>query len=91
MDLWCFFSSDAKKCQLQAQVKEEMLQLKHTADDKHKSIISLQTSGAELKQKISELLVRKEALLAELKEVEEALTHAEHEESQLPNAIKILQ
>jgi hypothetical protein len=58
-----------------------MLQLKHTADEKHKSIGSLQTSGAELKQKISELSPRKEALLVEFKEVEEALAHAKQEES----------
>ena len=34
---------------------------------------------------------KKEALLAELKEVEEVLAHAEQEESQLPDAIKVLQ
>jgi hypothetical protein len=33
----------------QAQLKEEMLQLKQTADEKHKSISNLQTSGANLK------------------------------------------
>jgi hypothetical protein len=33
----------------QAQLKEEMLQLKQTADEKHKNISSLQTSGAKLK------------------------------------------
>jgi hypothetical protein len=33
----------------QAQLKEEMLQLKQIADEKHKSIGNLQTSGAELK------------------------------------------
>ena len=59
----------------QAQLKEEMLQLKHTTDEKHKSIGSLQTSSAKLKQKISDLSTRKEALLTELKEVEEALGH----------------
>jgi len=52
-----------------------MLQLKRTADEKHKNIGSLQTSGAELKQKILDLSARNEALLAELKEVEEALAH----------------
>jgi hypothetical protein len=51
-----------------------MLQVKCIADEKHKSIGSLQTLGAELKQKISELSVRKEVLLAELNQVEEALT-----------------
>jgi chromosome segregation ATPase len=68
-----------------------MLQLKRTADEKHKSIASLQTSGAELKQKILDLSARTEALLAELKEVEEALAHAEQVESQLSDAIKVLQ
>jgi len=53
-----------------------MLHLKHTADEKHKSIGSLQSSGAKLKQKILDLSARKEALLAELKEVKEALAHA---------------
>jgi hypothetical protein len=33
----------------QAQLKEEMLQLKQIADEKHKSIGNLQTSGAKLK------------------------------------------
>jgi hypothetical protein len=58
----------------QAQLREEMLQVKHIADEKHKSIRSLQAFGVELKQKISNLSARKEALLAELKQVEEALT-----------------
>ena len=74
-----------------AQRKEEILQVKHIADEKHKSIGSLQASGADLKQKISDLSARKEALLGELKQVEEALTQATQEESQLPNAIKDLQ
>jgi hypothetical protein len=34
---------------------------------------------------------KREALLAELKQVEEALTQAQQEESQLPEALKILQ
>jgi uncharacterized coiled-coil DUF342 family protein len=68
-----------------------MLQLKQSADEKHKNIGSLQTSGAELKQKISDLSAMRMALLAELKEVEVTLTHARQEESQLPNAIKALQ
>jgi uncharacterized coiled-coil DUF342 family protein len=67
-----------------------MLQLKKTADEKHMNIGSLQTLGAELKQKISNLSTKREALLAELKEVEAALTQAEQEESQLPDAIKAL-
>jgi chromosome segregation ATPase len=65
--------------------------LKQTIDEKHKNIGSLQTSGAELKQKISDLSAKRMALLAELKEVEAALTHARQEESQLPDAIKALQ
>jgi chromosome segregation ATPase len=75
----------------QAQLKEEMLQLKQIADEKHKNISSLQTSGAELKQKILDLSTKRMTLLAELKEVEAALTHARQEESQLPDAIKALQ
>jgi uncharacterized coiled-coil DUF342 family protein len=75
----------------QAQLKEEMLQLKQTADEKHKGIGNLQTSGAELKQKILDLSAKRMALLAKLKEVEAALTHAKQEESQLPDAIKALQ
>jgi len=35
-----------------ARLKEEMLQVKHTTDEKHKSIGVLQSSGDELKQKI---------------------------------------
>jgi hypothetical protein len=58
-----------------------MLQLKRITDEKHKNIGSLQTSGAELKQKISDLSAKRMALLAELKEVEAALTHARQEES----------
>jgi len=68
-----------------------MLQIKHTAYEKHKSIGTLQSSGVDLKQKISDLSARREALLAELKQVEEALTQAQHEESQLPDALKNLQ
>jgi uncharacterized coiled-coil DUF342 family protein len=51
----------------------------------------LQSSGVELKQKISNLSAKREALLAELKEVEEALTQAKQEESQLPDTLKNLQ
>jgi hypothetical protein len=54
-----------------------MLQVKHAADEKHKSIGILQSLGAELKQRISDLLAKREALLAELKQVEEALTQAQ--------------
>jgi chromosome segregation ATPase len=75
----------------QAQLKEEMLQVKHVADEKHKSIGTLQSSDTELKQKISDLSAKREALLAELKQVEEALTQAKQEESQLPDMLKDLQ
>jgi len=68
-----------------------MLQVKHAADEKHKSIDVLQSSGAELKQRISDLSAKREALLAELKQVEEALTQAQQEESQLPDALNALQ
>jgi len=53
-----------------------MLQVKHAADEKHKSIGILQSSGDELKQKISNLSAKREALLVERKQVEEALTQA---------------
>jgi chromosome segregation ATPase len=75
----------------QAQLKEEMLQLKQTADEKHKSISNLQTSGADLKQKILDLSAKRTALLTELEEVETALAHARQEENQLPDVIKALQ
>jgi chromosome segregation ATPase len=68
-----------------------MLQLKQTTDEKHKNIDSLQTSGAEHKQKTSDLSAKRMALLVELKEVKAALTHAKQEESQLPDAITALQ
>jgi len=68
-----------------------MLQVKHATDEKHKSISILQSLGDELKQKISNLSARREALLAELKQVEEALSQAQQEESQLPDALKNLQ
>jgi len=74
-----------------AQLEEEMLQVKRAADEKHKSIGTLQSLGDELKQKISSLSARREALLVELKQVEEALTQAQQEESQLPDALKTLQ
>jgi len=44
-----------------------------------------------LKQKISDLSARREALPAELKQVEEALTQAQQEESQLAEMLKSLQ
>jgi len=68
-----------------------MLEVKHTADEKHKSIGVLQSSGAKLKQRISDLSAKREALLAELKQVEEAQTQAQQEESQLPDALNALQ
>ena len=73
-----------------ARLVEEMIQVKCAADEKHKSIGVLQSSGDELKQKISDLSARREALLAELKQVEEALTQAQQEESQLPKVLKTL-
>jgi chromosome segregation ATPase len=51
----------------------------------------LQTSGTDLKQKILDLSAKRAALLAELEEVEAALTQAKQEEDQLPNVIKTLQ
>jgi uncharacterized coiled-coil DUF342 family protein len=68
-----------------------MLQLKQIVDEKHKSIGNLQTSGDKLKQKILDLSAKRMALLAELKEVEAALTHVRQEDNQLPDAIKALQ
>jgi len=44
-----------------------------------------------LKQKISDLSAKREALLVELKQVEEALSQAQQEESQLPEVIKTLE
>jgi len=70
---------------------KDVMQVKCIADEKHKSIGILQSSGDELKQKISDLSARREALLAELKQVEEALTQAQQEESQLPEMLKTLQ
>ena len=75
----------------QAKRKEEMLLVKHIADEKHKSIGTLQSSGSKLKQKIFDLSTKREALLAKLKQVEEALTQAKQEESQLPDMLKDLQ
>jgi len=67
------------------------MQVKRLADEKHKSIGILQSSGDTLKQKFSDLSARREVLLAELKQVEEALSQAQQEESQLPEKIKTLQ
>jgi len=73
------------------QLSEEVMQVKRLANEKHRSIDILQSSGDELKQKISTLSAKREALLAELKQVEEALSQAQQEESQLPEMIKTLQ
>jgi len=75
----------------QAQLSEEMMRVKLLADEKHKNIGILKTSGDALKHKISDLLARREALLAELKQVEDALSQAQQEENQLPEAIKLLE
>jgi len=74
-----------------AQLLEEVMQVKRLADEKHKSIVILQSLEDDLKQKISTLSAKKEALLAELKQVEEALTQAQQEESQLPKMLKTMQ
>ena len=74
-----------------AQLTEEVMQVKHIAEEKYKSIGILQSLGDQLKQKISDLSARREALLAELKQVEEDLTQAQQEESQLPKMLKTLQ
>jgi len=68
-----------------------MMKVKLLADEKHKSIGILTSLGDVLKQKISDLSTRTEALLAELKQVEEALSQARQEESQLPETIKLLE
>jgi len=73
-----------------AQLSEEMTKVKLLAYEKHKSIGILKSSGDVLKQNISDLSAKREALLAELKQVEEALSQAQQEESQLPEAIKTL-
>ena len=59
-----------------AQLPEEVMKVKHLADEKHKSIDILQSSGETLRQKISDLSAKRETLLAELKQVEEALSQA---------------
>jgi len=51
----------------------------------------LKSSEDTLKQKISNLSAKREALLAELKQVEEAQSQAQQEESQLPDMIKTLE
>jgi len=74
-----------------AQLSEEMIKVKLLVNEKHKNIGILKSSGDVLKHKISELSAKREALLTELKQVEEALSQAQQEESQLPETIKILE
>jgi len=74
-----------------AQLSEEMMKAKLLADEKHKSISILESSGDVLKQKVCDLSAKRDALLAELKQVEEALSQAQQEESQLPEMIKTLE
>jgi len=75
----------------QTQLSEEMMKVKLLADEKHKNIGILKSSGDALKHKISDLSAKREALLAELKQVEEALSQAQQEENQLPEVIKLLE
>ena len=75
----------------QARLSEEMTKEKLITDEKHKNIGTLKSSGDALKQKISVLSARRETLLAELKQVEDALSQARQEESQLPETIKLLE
>jgi len=57
-----------------AQLLEVMMNVKLLTDEKHKSIGILKSLGDVLKQKISDLSAKREALLVELKQVEEALS-----------------
>jgi len=75
----------------QIQLSEEMMKEKLLADEKHKNIGTLKSSGDALKQKVSDLSAKREALLAELKQVEDALSQAQQEESQLPETIRHLE
>jgi len=74
-----------------APLSEDVMKVKHLANEKHKSIGILKSSGEMLRQKISDLSAKREALLAELKQVEEALSQAQQEENQLPEMIKALE
>jgi len=74
-----------------AKLSEEMMEVKLLADEKHKNIGIMKSSGDVLKQKISDLSARREVLVAELRQVEEALSQAQQEESQLPKAIQTLE
>jgi len=51
----------------QTQLFEEMMKVKLLADEKHKNIGILKSSGDALKHKVSDLSAKREALLAELK------------------------
>jgi len=75
----------------QTQLSEEMMKVKLLADKKHKNIGILKSLGDALKHKISDLSAKREVLLAELKQVEEALSQAQQEENQLAEAIKLLE
>jgi len=68
-----------------------MMKVKLLADEKHKSIGIIKSSGDVLKQKVSDLSAKRDALLAELKQVEEALSQAQQEERQLPEMIRTLE
>jgi len=75
----------------QTQLSEEMMKVKLLADEKHRNIGTLKSSGDALKCKISDLSAKREVLLAELKQVEEALSQAQQEENELPEVIKRLE
>jgi len=75
----------------QTRLSEEMIKEKLLTNEKHKNIGALKSSGNALKQNISDLSAKREALLAELKQVEDALSQAQQEESQLPETIKLLE
>ena len=75
----------------QTRLSKEMMKEKLLTDEKHKNIGILKSSGDALKQKVSDLSAKREAVLAELKQVEDALSQAQQEESQLPGTIKLLE
>jgi len=75
----------------QTQLSEEMRKENLLTDEKHKNIGTLKSSEDALEQKISDLSAKREALLAELKQVEDALSQAQQEKSQLPETIKLLE
>jgi chromosome segregation ATPase len=75
----------------QTQLSEEMRKEKLLTDEKHKNIGALKSSEDALEQKISDLSAKREALLAELKQVEDALSQAQQEKNQLPKTIKLLE